>query len=159
MVSGKICLRPYCADDLDAVIEVFQTAIRQVASRDYGPAQVVAWSAVDRDGWRQARLAHPTWVAVLGDKIVGFCDLEDDGHLDMMFVHGNYQGLGVASMLVAAIEAAAIVQGRARLFTEASLTARPFFEKRGFVVEAQQAVTKRGETFVNFRMFKILAAG
>lgn len=154
--ANGIVLRRYVTTDLDGVIEVFQRAIREVASRDYDPAQVAAWSKVDRDGWEPWRLTRPTWVAVLGEKIIGFSDLESDGHLDMMFVHSEHQGVGVASMLLATVEEAARHQGLSRIFTEASITARPFFEKRGFVVDARQQVTKDGETFTNFRMHKIL---
>jgi putative acetyltransferase len=55
------------------------------------------------------------------------------------------------------VEAAARNQELPRIFTEASLTARPFFERRGFVVVAAQQVEKRGQTLANFRMEKTLA--
>jgi putative acetyltransferase len=152
-----IHLRRYVTEDLDGVVAVFQRAIREVASRDYDPAQVAAWSRVDKRAWRPWRLTRPTWVAVLGDKIVGFSDLEADGHLDMMFVHPEHQGMGVASLLLAQVEVAAREQRIERIFTEASITARSFFEKRGFELEAAQQVAKDGETFVNYRMFKMLA--
>ena len=44
-----------------------------------------------------------------------------------------------------------------RLFTEASITARPFFEAEGFVVLSQQVVLARGAEFVNYRMERVLA--
>lgn len=154
--TAGFVLRRYVTTDLDGVIEVFQRAIREVACRDYDPAQVAAWSKVERDDWEPWRLTRPTWVAVLGEQIVGFSDLEADGHLDMMFVHPAHQGIGIASMLLATVEDAARQQGLARIFTEASITARPFFQRRGFLLDAQQQVTKRGETFTNFRMHKIL---
>jgi len=154
--TEEIVLRRYVTEDLDGVIEVFQRAIREVASRDYDAAQVAAWSEVDRDKWRPWRLTRPTWAAVLDEKIIGFSDLEADGHLDMMFVHPEHQGVGVASLLLATVEDAARQQGLARIFTEASVTARPFFETRGFELDAEQRVTKRGETFINYRMFKLL---
>jgi putative acetyltransferase len=47
--------------------------------------------------------------------------------------------------------------GLVRLFTEASITARPFFEARGFTVLAPQVVTLRGVEFVNYRMELLLA--
>lgn len=157
MTAGsRIDLRRYVTEDLDAVIEVFQRAIREVASRDYNPAQIAAWSTVDRKAWEPHRLTRPTWVAFDGTRVVGFSDLEADGHLDMMFVHPDYQGMGVASLLLRRVEAAAIEQGLTRIFTEASKTARPFFARRGFVVDAEQVVGKRGEQMTNFRMHKLL---
>lgn len=152
----EISLRRYVTEDLDAVIDVFQRAIREVASKDYNPAQIAAWSKVDRDGWKPWRLTRPTWVALDGVRVVGFSDLEADGHLDMMFVHPDYQGRGVASTLLRQVEDAALAQGLRRIFTEASKTARPFFARRGFVVDAEQVVGKRGERMTNFRMHKML---
>lgn len=152
----EISLRRYVTEDLDAVIDVFQRAIREVASKDYNPAQIAAWSQVDRDGWKPWRLTRPTWVAVDGARVVGFSDLEADGHLDMMFVHPDHQGRGVASTLLRQVEDAALAQGLRRIFTEASKTARPFFARRGFVVDAEQVVGKRGEPMTNFRMHKML---
>jgi len=157
-MARHIELRRYVTEDLDAVIEVFQRAIREVASADYNPAQIAAWSMVDRDAWEPWRLTRPTWVAVNGARVVGFSDLEANGHLDMMFVHPDYQGMGVARTLLRQVETAAQAQRLKRIFTEASKTARPFFERHGFVVDAEQVVNKRGERMTNFRMHKMLAA-
>lgn len=95
-------------------------------------------------------------MAVLNQVVVGFTDLEPDGHLDIMFVHPACQRIGVASLLLAAVEAAAIAQGLLRVFTEASLTARLFFERHNFQVLARQQVTIRGQVLTNFRMQKII---
>lgn len=53
-------------------------------------------------------------------------------------------------------DTAARVKGIARLFTEASITARPFFTKCGFVLLASQRVEKHGQVLTNFRMEKRL---
>jgi len=127
-----------------------------VACRDYTPAQINAWAEVDRDQWRQRRLSRPTWVAVLDRKPVGFADLAPGGHLDMMYVDAAHQRSGVATSLLAAVEAAARAQRADCLLTYASITARPFFERCGFSVLCSQQVTVRGQTFRNFRMEKRL---
>jgi putative acetyltransferase len=155
-MAPEIRLRHYVTGDLDAIIEVFQRAVREVASKDYSTAQIAAWSAVDRFAWEPHRLTQPTWVAIDGERVAGFSDLEPDGHLDMMFVHPVYQGIGVASLLLRQVEEAAIALGLKRIFTEASKTARPFFARRGFVVDGEQLVGKRGERMSNFRMHKLL---
>jgi putative acetyltransferase len=151
-------IRDYQPPDLDAVIAVFIGAIREIAARDYTPAQIDAWAQVDRDAWAARRLSRPTWVAIMRETVVGFTDLEPDGHLDMMFVHAAHQRAGIATALLATVEAAACTQGLRRIFTEASITARPFFERRGFSVIARQSVEKRGQHFTNFRMEKVLPA-
>jgi putative acetyltransferase len=152
-----ITLRPYDAADLDAVIAVFLGAIREIAARDYSPAEIDAWAQADRNVWASRRLDRPTWVAVQDRAIVGFSDLEPDGHLDMMFVHPAWQGRGIASLLLSTIETSALTQGLPRLFTEASVTARPFFERRGFRVVTAQRVHVHGQVLTNYRMVKELA--
>jgi putative acetyltransferase len=42
------------------------------------------------------------------------------------------------------------------LFTEASITAKPFFQRMGFSVVKEQEVSRRGETFINYAMEKFL---
>ena len=64
--------------------------------------------------------------------------------------------MGVASTLLRQVEDAALAQGLNRIFTEASKTACPFFARRGFVVDGEQVVGKRGERMKNFRMHKML---
>jgi putative acetyltransferase len=155
--NAELSIRRYQSADLDAIIAIFLGAIREIASKDYGQAQIDAWAQVDREAWGKRRLSRPTWVALLAQAPVGFTDLEPDGHLDMMFVHPAHQGIGVATLLLETVEAAARRQGLGRLFTEASITARPFFEKRGFSVEARQTVEKRGQALTNFLMVKTLA--
>lgn len=155
-VASDLTIRPYREGDLDAVIAVFQAAIRGTTARDYSPAQIAAWAQADRKAWARWRMDRPTWVASLGGAVVGFSDLEADGHLDMMFVDPAHQGRGIASRLLATVEAAARADSLTRIFTEASITARPFFERRGFRLIAAQTVAIRGQALTNFRMEKLL---
>jgi putative acetyltransferase len=154
----RVSVRDYRPDDADATIDIFLRAIREVASRDYSPAQIDAWAKVDdAEVWAEWRASRPTWLAICEAQPIGFADLKADGCLDMMFVHPDHQGKGVASLLLKTVEAAARNQRLNRIFTEASLTARPFFERKGFIVLAAQKVEKRGQTLPNFRMEKSLA--
>lgn len=158
MTTGvSVSVRSYRPDDLDAAIAIFLGAVRESAARDYDPAQIDAWARVDPEKWAARRNNRPTWIAELGAKPVGFADLEPDGHLDMMYVHPAHQRMGIATALLSRVETAARGQGLSRIFTEASITARPFFESRGFRLLAAQTVALRGQSFVNFRMEKLLA--
>ena len=155
-MTAGVSVRRYRPSDLDAAVAIYQSAIRDVASRDYDPVQVAGWSAVDRDEWEPWRLRCPTWIAEVNGVPAGFSDLEPDGHLDMMFVHAGFQGRGVATALLNEVEAMARRLRLARIFTEASITARPFFARRGFTVIAPQILEFDGVTFKNFRMEKQL---
>lgn len=151
-----VIIRPYEDANLGGVITVFLQSIRGVATKDYSQAQVDAWAQTDRDRWRVRRPSRPTWVAVDNREIVGFSDLEPGGHLDIMYVHPAWQGRRIATLLFSAVEKAARAQQLPSIFTEASVTARPFFEKRGFELIAQQEVAIRGQVLRNFRMRKAL---
>ncbi|MFC6235817.1 GNAT family N-acetyltransferase, partial [Leucobacter soli] len=58
--------------------------------------------------------------------------------------------------LLAEAERRARTSGVAELYTDASITARPFFERRGFRVEREQRQVRSGAELVNFRMRKRL---
>lgn len=74
----------------------------------------------------------------------------------MLFVHSEYQGLGVARTLMNHILLKARDQNLTELTTDASITARPFFERSGFRVDHEQDVQLRGQTFRNYRMSRAL---
>jgi putative acetyltransferase len=156
MAEAETFIRAYLPKDQDAVINVFVRAIRESAIRDYSAAQIDAWAGVDRvDAW--SAVDHRLiWVAVVNDLVIGFTDLELSGHLDRMYVHPEHEGRGVASALLNRLEEAGRRKGLTRLFTEASITAKPFFERRGFEVLTSQVVEFRGEKFTNFKMEKHL---
>jgi putative acetyltransferase len=157
----EITIRPYVPSDLPALVDLLHGSVRRVARRDYSHDQVVAWAPEEVDWEARARRhsSRPTWVAEIGGVVAGFADLEADGHIDFMYVHADHQGKGIASLLLKRIESAAREQALGRLFAEVSVTARPFFERRGFRVQAENSVSVRGQTLSNFRMEKMLGAG
>jgi putative acetyltransferase len=65
-------------------------------------------------------------------------------------------GRGVGGLLYEAVEREARGKGLVRLSTEASITARPFFERRGFCIVREQTVSRRGVSMTNFFMEKDL---
>lgn len=154
--SNEISIRPYEANDLDAVIEIFIRAIRETASADYTPSQVSAWAQVDKDAWSKRRSSRPTWIAEFAGIAAGFTDLESDGHLDMMYVHPMFGGRGVARTLLQKAQQHAETSGLTRIFCEVSLTARPLFERSGFHVVEPERAFRNGQWFDRFRMEKRL---
>ena len=154
-----ITLRPFRPDDAPALLALFRDTIRRVNSRDYSPAQIAAWASDDIDtvSWFVRFTGRYVPVAEEAGRLVGFAELEPDGHIDRLYVSADHQQRGIGRQLLAAVEAEARRLGLARLFTEASITARPFFESQGFVVLAPQVVTCRGAEFVNYRMERVLA--
>ncbi len=76
----------------------------------------------------------------------------------MLYVHPDHQRCGVASALLRATEALARPRGLTELTVEASLTARPFFERAGFRQVMPQRVERNGLLLLNYRMEKRLSA-
>lgn len=134
--------------------ELFFHSVRQVAIRNYSAKQVAAWApdTLDETHWRVRIENNNPYVCEIDGQIVGFADLQPSGYIDHFFVDYRHQRQGVAKALFATIETEAKRQNLAELWANVSITARPFFESRGFVVVAAQQVSVRGETLQNFRM-------
>jgi putative acetyltransferase len=145
--------------DIPAVIEVFRASVRRTTRRDYTHEQVLVWAPdeIDVAAWATRYDTRQAWVVEAGgSEIVGFIELEGSSHLDMLYVHPAQQRRGVASALLRQLESAARLRGAQRLRTEASITARPFFEHRGFLLIAEQTVALRGQQLINYRMERLL---
>ncbi|MEU4556969.1 GNAT family N-acetyltransferase [Actinoplanes sp. NPDC023936] len=151
---GNLVIRRYQAADAGDTWQVFRAAVHGTASRDYTAEQIEAWAppTVDEARWHERRSAATTYVACLDGRVVGFSDLTGDGLLDMLFVHPDAGGRGVARALVNHILRAAAAAGHRRLYVHASLTARPAFERFGFAVDATRLAEIRGQRLRNFDM-------
>jgi putative acetyltransferase len=145
--------------DIAAVIEIFRASVRCSTRRDYTHEQVLAWAPdeIDVAAWAKRYDTRQAWVVeAAGSEIAGFIELEGSSHLDMLYVHPAHQCRGVASALLRQLESVVRERGAQRLRTAASITARPFFEHRGFLLIAEQTVALRGQQLINFRMEKLL---
>ena len=145
-------LRPYRPSDLGEILELFYETVHTVNAKDYAPGQLDAWAdgAPDREEWGRTLLEHTAFVAVEGGKIVGFGDMDASGFLDRLYVHKDYQRRGIASALCGVLEGAAAEC----VATHASITARPFFEKRGYRVIRERRAVRHGVSMTNYRMEK-----
>ena len=162
MIADRVwAIRAAAREDIDDMIAVFRASVHELARRDYTAAQVDAWApeTIDRAAWLRRSERHLIWVATEATGTLGgFIELADDGCVDMLYVHPAFARQGVATALLTAAEEAAQAHGLTCLFTAASLTARPFFERHGFQVSAAQTVHLRGLPFRNFRMTKPIAS-
>ena len=151
-------VRPFDPADTEQIVRLFRETIRCINRRDYTDDQVVAWAldAIDHLAWQERLLANETVVVLDDDMIVGFAELETTGRIHMMFVHKDHQRRGIASSLLQELESRAKWRGLDCLDTEASITARPFFERRGYVVIRPQTVQLRGQSLTNYKMKKRL---
>lgn len=147
-------IRVYCEDDALALAQLFYDTVHSVNVLDYTPAQLDAWVAAppEVESWAASFEGRYCLVAELDGEIVGFADMDlDSGYLDRLYVHKNYQRQGVATALCDALEAQAAGM---RLTVAASITARPFFEQRGWQVVKKQTLCRDGVQLENYWMEK-----
>lgn len=142
----------YRHSDCKILAELFYNTVHTVNARDYTEEQLNVWATgeVDLEKWNQSLQEHFSVVAVDNGTIVGFGDIDKTGYLDRLFVHANYQGKGIATAICSQLEQA--VQGN--IITHASITARPFFKKRGYSVIKEQSVERQGIFLTNYMMEK-----
>jgi putative acetyltransferase len=152
----KFMIRLATPDDISGIASLFHDTVRRVNSHDYAPAQIEAWAGVrpNEEKWRARKAKRTTFVDEQDGAIRGFAELEEGGHVGAVYVNADYQNQGIASRLLERIELEAAIQGVDCLYTEASITAQPFFERRGFETIAAQDVEYAGTTFRNYRMRK-----
>lgn len=145
-------LREYRQEDCKEITELFYNTVHAVNAKDYTEEQLNAWAtgSADLERWNSSLKEHLCVVAVEGNAIVGFGDIDKTGYLDRLYVHKDYQGRGIASAICDALEKEAPNE----ITTHASITARPFFEKRGYAVIKEQQVERRGVWMTNFVMKK-----
>lgn len=148
-----IRIRDYESADCEAMAKLFYDTVHTVNARDYTQAQLNAWAtgSVDLTAWDASFLGHKTLVAEKNSQILGFGDLAEDGYLDRLYVHRDWQGKGIATAICDALEKSV----RGSVTTHASITARPFFEHRGYVVRREQHVERQGIRLTNYVMEKL----
>jgi putative acetyltransferase len=152
----KLALRPFLPADGPVLAQIFRDAIAELTGEDYDEAQQAAWIAAadDEDRFTESLASSLTLVATIEGVPVGFIALKGRDHIDKLYVHPNAAREGVGTFLCAAIEKLARARGAARLTVDASDTARPFFEKGGFVARHRQTVELDGEWLGNTHMEK-----
>ena len=135
-------IRTHKPADIPEISRLFFNTIRRINSRDYTQAQVQAWAPTiyNNEYWSRRFLKRQVVVAEFKGKIVGFAEYEPSGHVDCFYVHHEHQRLGIGKVLLQWIETELQKQNVHRLYAEVSVTARAFFESRGFtVVEERNA--------------------
>jgi putative acetyltransferase len=157
-VSG-IALRPFLPADARRCIEIFRASIEELASEDYDADQREAWSAKadDAAAFAERLSASLTLIASLDGQSVGFASLKGQAVLDMLFVDPAFARRGVGAALIDALVRIAEARGVGRLSVDASDTARPLFERYGFVAERRNLVAVGDQWLGNTTMTRAFA--
>lgn len=148
-------IRQYKSSDLEQIARLFYETVHAVNIKDYTEQQVNVWATgnISLKEWDSSFLRHLTYVAVENDLIIGFGDVDETGYLDRLYVHKDFQGQGVATAICNRLENEIKVSC---ITVHASITAQPFFEKRGFQTIRLQEVERQGVFLKNYIMIKNL---
>ncbi len=156
--AKDVIIRAFRDDDAAAVARIFFDAVHEGTRDHYTAEQRRAWAG-DKPNptrWLERLRIMIVFVAEMAGELVGFMTIDADGFVDLAFVSPSVSGSGVGWRLYLEVEKKARLLGAHRLHTEASLKARPFFERQGWTVSEKQTVVKKGVALTNFRMRKIL---
>lgn len=147
-------LRPCTQADLPAVLDLFRTSVHTLCRGDYTPDQLSAWAPADLDEapWAQRLQCQTFLLAEEDGALAGFASLEGD-YLDLLYVHPRHARRGVGTVLCDVLERQCTGQ---RITVHASLTARPFFARRGYRTVEPHQVERRGVVLTNYFMEKEL---
>ena len=168
----SLLILPYNQHLLSAVYEVFYQAVHVTCAQHYNSEQLAAWAPkfepkraadfnarLERNYCIVACLSFDAKDDVGGSmQVAGFASLTASGHLDHLFVDHQLQRHGIGRELYQCLEHVCSRAQQSTITTDASLTARPFFEAMGMTVQAEQQVTVRGQTCTNFHMAKTIEA-
>ncbi|GIC77999.1 GNAT family N-acetyltransferase [Moritella sp. F3] len=149
-----IKIKPYAIQWATEITDLFYQSVHGIDPLVYTVEQKQAWAPTppDYEAWSKRLSVKRPFVAIVDGRIAGFIELDVDGHIDCTYAHPDFQGMGVASALYKHLLTEARARSIARLYVEASLIAKPFFERRGFSVVTTNTVQRNAVTLVNFTM-------
>lgn len=147
-------LRTYVSGDCTKLAKLFFDTVHEINARDYTLSQLQVWATgnVDLVSWNKSFSENTTIIAEINNQIVGFGDIDSSGYLDRLYVHKNYQRQGIATAIVERLEK----NIQSSITTHASITAKNFFENRGYIVIKENIVIRQEVELTNFIMMKYI---
>ena len=151
-------IRRYKPGEEEAIWQIFFDATHISNARDYHPDLIERWAPKHRDmvDWSERLKETNPFVAVEDGKTVGMAEIEENGFINYFYVHPESQGKGIGKALMTQVEEQAIEYGIKRIFADVSITAKTFFQSRGFEITEERSNVIIGHPAPNFRMEKIL---
>ncbi len=152
-----LVIRSYRKDDQSAVSNLFVDTVQAIPLSDYTQDQLDAWAPKDSVGgidWDKRIHPGNGYVILLKDRLAAFGTIDQNGYLDFLYVHPKHQRQKLATYLFTRMELEAEELKLAKIYTYASITAKPFFEKMGFRTIRENWIERNGVRFMNWYMEK-----
>ncbi|TDP03642.1 GNAT family N-acetyltransferase [Flavobacterium sp. 245] len=144
--------------DLPEMKELFVQTIQSVCKNDYNTEQINAWTSGAKITQRWIDVVEKQFVllVIIENKMAGFGTLKDGNYIDFFFIHKDFQRQGIANKIFTELELEAKKHHSKSITSDVSITAKPFFEKKGFVIKAKQKNIVKGVEIINYKMEKEL---
>jgi len=144
--------------DLEEMQQLYIETIQSVCKFDYNPKQIEAWTygVKNKERWIEVIEKQFVLLAIIENKIAGFGTLKDDNYIDFFYIHKDFQRQGIADKILNELESEARKHHSKIITSDISITAKPFFKKKGFVVKAEQKNIRLDVELINFKMEKEL---
>ncbi|GHV28806.1 acetyltransferase [Clostridia bacterium] len=153
-----LTLRAYRETDREQIFQLFFDTVHSVNAKDYSQKQRDVWAEKNTDVsvWCAPLNQDYTLVAEKNSTVVGFGNIDNRGYLDRLYTHKDYQGQGIATKIADALEHHAKKARMPKVIVHASITAKPFFENRGYIFVCGNEVKRGDQTLINYKMEKII---
>jgi len=144
----------YSSHSAKDLTDIFYSSVHSIDASIYSTAQKNAWAPlpVDYDKWATRLDLKKPFILTLNNEIAGFIELEPDGHIDCAYVAPKHERKGVATKMLQHVIQTAKQAGIKELNVEASMVAKPLFERLGFIVENENEVMRNNTLLVNYSM-------
>lgn len=135
-----ILVRPATVDDVAEACEIVRNSILHACERDHArdPQRLSDWLRNKTTENFHTWLRAPTnsgFLAFIDVRAVGVALIDARGEILLCYVHAERLHRGVGTGLLDAMTACARKQGLVRIRTHSTLTAKSFYERRGFVAD------------------------
>lgn len=159
MKRDSISIRQANTNDIPDLKDLYHNTIQTINRQDYTQEEADDWASCGNSTSRWEELISTRYFIVAENskaEIVGFASISIQGYLHSMFVHKNFQRKGIASLLLMNLELYANQNNICQITSEVSITARPFFERKGYTVEKEQKRQANKLYLKNYWMIKSL---
>lgn len=159
MNKENISVRLATLIDYKELQQLFVDTVNTVCSKDYNAQQIKVWteSVENEQRWLNILTRQYVIVALVKNKIAGFCTLDNGDYIDLLYIHKDYQRQGIATKLYSFIEEEAITHKSSVIEADVSKTAKSFFIKMGFETIEEKKVVQKGVEMLNYKMKKVLS--
>jgi putative acetyltransferase len=142
--------------DLDNIQLLFVEAINAIKQEEYSAEVLKVWasSIENKERWLRKIKTQYFLIAENNEEVVGFASLEHHTHIDMLYIHKDYQRMAIAQTLFGELLERAIKNNASELTADVSITAKAFFQKNGFQTLSTKKNKIDGLEIINYKMRK-----